>query len=167
MGTMIEAQFCNRIEPHWVHRTAGFLVLLFLLTATGCGNRESPAGDDELPIDRRTFGDPYQIVTNEMSALPDEPPYITSDTLSMLVSYTGGCMDHRFDFDFESERDTTRIWIHHRDGSDAYDEEVLERLEFALPDRALGSGTIVLLNPNDDAPFMVKWGPPAAARMPE
>jgi hypothetical protein len=155
---MIIVDDCNRIRRRRVRRSGFVLLIVLLSTTMGCQDAESPEGLEEPDYDRGTFGDPYQIVTNEPPATPDEPPSLSSDTLSMQVSYTGGCQDHRFDVDYESERDTTRIWIHHRDGNDSCEEEVLERLDFAIPESALESRTIVLLNPNDDVPFIVRWG---------
>lgn len=164
---MIIVDGCNRIRRPRVRRL-GFLFLIVLLSTTmGCQDAETPEGLEEPDYDRGMFGDPYQIVINETPATPDEPPSLSSDTLSMQVSYTGGCQDHRFDVDYESERDTTRIWIHHRDGNDSCEEEVRERLQFAMPESVLQSRTIVVLNPNNDAPLIVRWGTAVTDTPPE
>jgi len=164
---MIIVDACNRIQRRRVRRSFFLFLTVLLSTTMGCQNAETPDGPEEPDYDRGMFGDPYQIVTNETPAAPDEPPSLSSDTLSMQVSYTGGCQNHRFDVDYESGLDTTRIWIHHRDGNDSCEEEVLEQLQFAIPESVLESRTIVLLNPNNDAPLIVRWGTTVTESPPE
>lgn len=134
------------------------LPTILILAAVGCTQGDQPDQPEQPTHDRRAFGDAYRIVTNEFPALPDDPPALISDTLSVHVSYPGGCENHRFDFEYESEADTTRLWIFHRDEGDSCEEQVFERLEFPLPESTLQSGTIVLLNPNHDVPFVLRWG---------
>ncbi len=106
--------------------------------------------------DSGRFGDAYQVVTNVHPDAPDEPPIITSDSLYVQVSYSGGCENHEFDLDMETVEDTTRLWLRHSDGGDNCEALIHDRLAFELPDAALDSGTILLLNPNHDAPLIVR-----------
>ncbi len=153
--------YLHTVPARWpIILTAVFLVG----SALGCSDGRSPEESERVETDRSVFGDPYQIVTNEVPALPDEPPSLESDTLTLQVSYAGGCEDHRFDLDYISESDTTKLWVEHGNGGDSCEEEVFERLEFTLPEDALENRTIVLLNPHDNEPFMVRWGLPASGQ---
>ncbi|MEX0747725.1 MAG: hypothetical protein WD275_06975 [Rhodothermales bacterium] len=96
---------------------------------------------------------------NESTALPDEMPALMSDTLMMLVSYSGGCEDHDLDLESEVEQDTAKLWIKHNANGDSCEAMIFDRFEVRVPKRALDAPTIVLLNPNEDIPFILRWRP--------
>lgn len=130
--------------------TALFLILIF----AGCGEQEP---NEDAPRAEGRFGDGYQILTNEHPDAPDEAPAIVADSLSLLVAYSGGCQDHDFELQHETARDTTRLWLRHSDGGDDCEAMVYDRFRFELPEEVLESPTILLLNPNAEAEFIVRW----------
>lgn len=146
------------IRPSTTARlVASGCALGFCLLLSACEPAETP------PEPGRAggrFGDAYQVLTNEHPDALDEAPLITSDTLHMLVSYAGGCENHDFDLDFEAERDTTTLWLHHNDGGDDCEAMILDRLSFHVPEDALNNPTILLQNPNDSVPFIVQRNVP-------
>lgn len=131
-----------------------FIVPGSLLFAAGCRDEDgtAPGADDG------RFGDPYDIVLNHAPAGPDEPPAIASDSLVALVTYPGGCTDHDFELDYEADPDTARLWIHHDAYGDDCEALLQDRLALPVPAEALESAIIVLLNPNDPTPFILRWG---------
>ncbi len=133
---------------------AGVAAIGLSLLIAACEQGESPSAPAGVA---GRFGDAYQVLTNEHPDAPDEPPAINSDTLYVQVSYSGGCEDHEFDLDFETARDTTLLWLHHNGRGDNCEAMIYDRLGFKLPAGALENSTIVLLNPNDDEPFVVRW----------
>ena len=128
--------------------------LLLMIAYSGCGEQEA---SQEAPRVEGRFGDGYQILTNEHPDAPDEPPAIVSDSLSVMVAYSGGCEDHDFSLQHETARDTTRLWLRHNNGGDDCEAMIYDRLQFALSDDMLESPTILLLNPNAEAEFIVRW----------
>ncbi len=140
-----------------IRRRLLFLACLlpFVLPAwTGC--RTDPGGR---PGDgRATFGDPYEVVLGFSSVLADTPPALVGDTLVALVAYPGGCEDHDFTLAFDAHADTTRFRLVHDAGGDACEERVSEELRLAVPADALASPTLLLLNPQDPVPFVLRWG---------
>lgn len=133
-------------------------VLAVQLSLVGCRDSQPPSDLDEQVHDEGLFGDPYYIITNRHAAIPDEPPVLEGDTLDIQVAYTGGCQDHGFELEYESVHDTTSLWIRHRDGGDRCEERVYETLQFPLPEDALDARTILLLNPEYEVPFVLRWG---------
>jgi hypothetical protein len=96
---------------------------------------------------------------NESTALPDELPALMSDTLILLVSYSGGCEDHELDLKSRVEQDTAKLWIKHDANGDACEAMIFDRFEVRVPEPALEASIIVLLNPNEDIPFILRWRP--------
>lgn len=139
-----------------VQSTALFTALAVLVAAVGC-NQPPGSADGS---DRSSFGSPYQIVTNVSTAAPDEPPAVVSDSLVVLVTYAGGCNDHEFELASSVAGDSAEVWLIHDDGGDDCEALISERLLFAVPDRVLDASRIHLLNPNSDAPFVVRWDAP-------
>lgn len=123
------------------------------MSVAGCERAVTPVDSTR---DSSRFGDAYQVVTNEHPDAPDDPPVIVSDSLYVQVSYSGGCENHDFDLDMETARDTTRLWLRHNNGGDSCEALLLDRLAFDLPNDGLESATILLLNPNHEAPFVVR-----------
>lgn len=134
---------------------------IFVLFEAGCGGEQQATEPEEPTRDEGLFGDPYEIVTNRFSAMPDDQPALSAETLQVNVAYTGGCDDHGFDLEFESDDDTTRVWLRHRNHGDRCEEDVFDRLDFELPEEALKPRTILLLNPNHEQPFVLRWGTPS------
>lgn len=133
--------------------------LALILSIVGCERTPEDTPDTH---DRGRFGSGYEILTNETSAAPDEPPAIVSDTLKALVSYPGGCEDHEFEIDSEVRRDTSRLWLRHDAGGDDCEAMITDRLELPVSSDVLEANTILLLNPNADVPFVLRWGETAA-----
>ena len=134
---------------------AGFTAALLLMIAiVGCGGQKP---SEDAPRVEGRFGDGYQILTNEHPDAPDDPPAIVSDSLSLLVAYAGGCQDHDFSLQHETARDTTRLWLRHSNGGDDCEAMIFDRLQLELPEDVLESPTILLLNPNSEAAFIVRW----------
>lgn len=123
------------------------------LVVAACEQTDAPL---EATRESGRFGDAYEVLTNEHPDAPDEPPVIVSDSLLVLVSYSGGCENHDFDLDIDTARDTTRLWLRHDNGGDNCEALIHERLAFDLPDDALENPTIHLLNPNHEAPFVLR-----------
>lgn len=133
---------------------------LVLLAAAGC--RQGAATGDEAEHDRGRFGDPYEVVLGFASAGPDTPPALESDTLVALVTYAGGCADHDFTLRHDAEPDTARLWIYHDAHGDDCEAQVRDEVRLPVPGAVLEAPTVVLLNPLDDVPFVVRWGRAAA-----
>lgn len=148
----------ERFGRRWPLTGAVAVLAIHAIFGLGCRDPQEAAEPGEPALDEGLFGDSYQIVTN---GLPEDAPALAAETLEVNISYTGGCEDHRFDVEYESERDTTTIWIRHRNQGDRCEEDVFDRLEFPLPEEALDMNTILLLNPNHDEPFVLRWGTPS------
>ena len=133
------------------------VAIVFFALLLGC--EQPPQTGDDGRVDTRRFGDPYQILMNESTALPDELPALMSDTLIMLVSYSGGCEDHDLDLKSEVEQDTAKLWLKHDANGDSCEAIISDRFEVRVPDEVLEAPTIVLLNPNEDVPFILRWRP--------
>ena len=132
-----------------------FAASLCLAILVGCGGGAPEAGEAH---DTRRFGDPYEVIMNESTALPDEPPALFSDTLVAHISYVGGCADHSFDVESDVARDTAWLWIHHTAHGEDCEEEIYDRIEARVPARVLEEPVIVLMNPMHDIPFVLRWG---------
>lgn len=127
---------------------------VIILLLVGCGNDETQnetRGPDQ-------FGNDYEIVTNEEPALPDEPPALVGDTLFAHVAYPGGCADHDFELETEVRSDTARLWLRHDARGDDCEGMISDRLDIRVPENVLDAETIVLLNPNQPEPFVLRWG---------
>ena len=105
------------------------------------------------------FGAPYEVLLSETPALPDKPPALVGDTLMALLGYSGGCADHAFRLGYRVRRDTAQLWIHHDNHNDSCEAYLQDRVHLPVPDAARAAGTVVLLNPQGGAPFMLQWGP--------
>lgn len=147
---MTKVQITTSAGPFLLGCVAIFSLSLAL---AACEQTEAPS---ETTRDTGRFGDAYEVLTNEHPDAPDEPPAIISDSLYALVSYSGGCENHDFDLDIDTARDTTRLWLRHDNGGDNCEALIHERLAFDLPDDALENPTILLLNPNREAPFVLR-----------
>ena len=128
---------------------AGLCVLLIGAWA-GCN---SPSG----PPDPDRFGEPYEILTNLSPNSPDEPPAIISDSLSVLVAYTGGCTDHTFETRARVVGRAAAIILRHDNGGDTCEAYLHDRLVLPLPRDVLEAHEIHLLNPHADTPFVLRW----------
>lgn len=124
------------------------------LLAAGCGGEAT----QEDGVDSGRFGSSYEIVTNEEPALPDEPPTLVGDTLLAHITYPGGCQDHDFELQSDVANDTARIWLRHRAHGDDCEGLIRDRIEMRVPEEVASANTILLLNPNADVPFVVRWG---------
>lgn len=136
---------------------------LTLALLTGCGSDEeelppdSPEAQKGIePVESR-FGDAYEIVLNETPTAPDEPPGIAEDSLHVKVGYSGGCNDHDFTLRHEVRSDTTRLWLVHDDGGDTCEAYLYDDLRLYVPPEALDAPVIMLLNPQGNAPHMLRW----------
>ena len=157
---MTKVQINSYLRP--VRRSCTAALLLMMAVA-GCGGQEP---QEDAPHIEGRFGDGYQILTNVHPDAPDEPPAIDSDSLSVLVAYSGGCQDHDFSLQHETARDTTRLWLRHNNGGDDCEAMIYDRLLFELPGDVLESPTILLLNPSSEAEFIVRWNAAAKGRGP-
>ena len=128
--------------------------LAFALFVGGCGD----ASNDDAAQNSNRFGSDYEIVTNEEPALPDEPPALVGDTLLAHISYPGGCEDHEFELETDIANDTARVWLRHQAHGDDCEGMIRDRIEVRVPEEVAAANTVVLLNPNADVPFVVKWG---------
>ncbi len=139
-------------------RAAG--ALLVLLLAAGCGDGPANDGDPYRPPSRvqdARFGDPYQVRFNLGPNDAETPPHISGDTLFVSVSYSGGCEDHDFDLDYEARRDSSFLWLEHDANGDNCEALVQDDLQLPVPRKALAPPAIVLLNPEGDVPYTLRW----------
>lgn len=117
----------------------------------GCNAPETPPGPER-------FGDPYEILTNLSPNSPDEPPAIVSDSLSVLVAYTGGCVEHTFEARTRVAGRAAAILLRHDNGGDSCEAYLHDRIVLPLPENVLEASEIHLLNPNNaEAPFVLQW----------
>src|SRR5690554_5623492 len=133
------------------------VVILLLVLAAGCG-RGGAEDEADAPAGGGRFGDPYQVVPGFHPAEPDTPPALAGDTLVALVTYTGGCEDHDFALDYAASADTARVWIRHDAHGDACEALIEDEVRLPLPREALAPPVVVLLNPQDPIPFILRWG---------
>lgn len=138
------------------HGAAVTPLLLLMLAAAGC--RNGAEQDAPADFDQGRFGDPYEIVLGEHPADPDQPPAITSDTLVALVTYPGGCEDHAFALGHSAARDTARLWIQHDAHGDDCEGLLHDRVALPVPAEALQASTVLLLHPQDEPPYVLRWG---------
>lgn len=143
----------TKVQSAWT-----VLLLVALVAAAGCDRPEAPTG----AFDRARFGAPYQVVTNRTPAAPDEPPAVLSDSLTLLVSYVGGCADHSFELDSRVRADTANVWLFHEANGDTCEADVQDRLTLPLPEDVLLARSIHLVNPHEELPFVLRWDVGAA-----
>ena len=129
--------------------------VLALIAASSCTQPADLGNSNE-------FGSPYEIVTNVSPPAPDEPPAILSDSLSVRISYMGGCSDHAFEVFARTANDSAWVRLRHDDGGDACEEHVTDRLMLPLPEHVLQAQHVYLLNPNGDVPFALRWKWPSS-----
>ncbi len=103
------------------------------------------------------FGDPYEIIVNDVPGAPDKPPRIVGDWLFIMVSYPGGCTDHDFDVETVVRRDTAHIWVHHANGGDTCEAFITDDLSLELPTGVLSTRIIAMHDPAGDPPHVLKW----------
>lgn len=97
--------------------------------------------------------------------MPDEPPAILSDSLSVMVAYPGGCEEHVFALGSRLAGDTAEVWLRHHSGGDPCEGQIRERLHLPLPDQVLEARRIHLLNPTGAVPFVLRWDVQTAAEI--
>ena len=103
------------------------------------------------------FGDPYEIIVNDVPGAPDKPPHILGDWLMIMVAYSGGCEDHDFSVTSVVRRDTAHIWVHHKNGGDACEAYITDDLSLKLPTGVLATRVIAMHDPAGDPPHLLKW----------
>ena len=96
-----------------LRRTGGFVLCLMVLFAIGCGQGSDTATDDTVTATPDDVVDPPpymgEVVINDMGMAidqwgsddyeiktGDDTPVIADDTLTLTVSYGGGCETHDF-----------------------------------------------------------------------
>jgi hypothetical protein len=133
--------------------SAGVRTALLLLLAAGCrnGGTDAPAADDG------RYGDPYEIVLSFQPAGPDHPPALDGDSLAVLVTYPGGCETHDFELDYEAGDGEARLWLVHDAHGDGCEALIEDELRLPVPPGAVAPQTLLLLNPNDPTPFVLRW----------
>lgn len=132
--------FCTGF-PHWV--------LPFALLAAFSGCSEEPFVPN--------FGDPYEIITNDVPGAPDKPPRLLGDWLLIMVAYSGGCEDHVFDVESVVRQDTAHVWVKHNNSGDSCEAYVVDELSLELPTGILTSRVIAMHDPAGDPPHLLKW----------
>lgn len=141
----------HRIRKITRDRVLAGLCVLLIGAWAGCNSPEAPPGPER-------FGDPYEILTNLSPNSPDEPPAIVSDSLSVLVAYTGGCTEHTFEPHTRVTGRAAAILLRHDNGGDTCEAYLHDRIVLPLPENVLEAPEIHLLNPNNaDAPFVLRW----------
>ena len=144
----------------------GFLLIFFgwTLAVSGCRGEEAADADEGAgaTADASGFGEPYEITTVDA---PDEAgmlPHIANDTLVVNIAYTGGCGEHDFSLHHRVARDTSKLWIHHESAGEGDDDaecrrRLRDQLRLPVPDRAQEAPSVVLLNPQNHPPVILKW----------
>ena len=144
----------------WLPRGASLFVVGVLLAAlalVGCGGSSSSNAADETPGGSR-FGAGYEILTSPAETAPERPPVLRDDTLVAMVAYEGGEETHDFTLSHETRGDTARLWLRHDAAGEDGSTRVLDDVRLAVPQDALaGASTVVLLNPQGGAPFLLQW----------
>ena len=137
---------CNNGIRSWL--------LLLALLAGGCGEEASDVSDPGLspPIDRSRFGDPYQLVGNFNPAEPDLYPILSSDTLTVRLTYPGGCETHRLDLEHDLRGDTAFVWIRHDARNDDCEALIQDEFQAILPERVVERSVVALLHPQGGSP---------------
>ena len=146
--------------PMIVHRSLAPSLLSLLLAvglafvlAGGCTSGNDPAA----PPGGTRFGNNYEIVLGTSPAAPDEPPTLRNDTLVATVTYAGGEKTHSFDLRHEVSGDTARLWLRHDAEGDRDSTRMVDEVKMPVPQEALNAPTVVLLNPQDGEPFVLRW----------
>ncbi|HET6569230.1 MAG TPA: hypothetical protein VFG50_14780 [Rhodothermales bacterium] len=133
-------------------------LVLTILTLSACTEGETKDPDVEPHAASGQFGDSYQLVNNFVPADPEVVPQFHQDTLVAKVVYTGGCEDHDFDLKSEVARDTAKLWFTHNAHGDDCEAQVQDEIRQTVSPDVLNAPVIVLLDPNDGPPHIVKWG---------
>jgi hypothetical protein len=135
------------------------LLVLLPLLAIGCGKRsETPAGAAVEPtVDRGRFGDPYRIVGNFNEADPDMYPLLLGDTLTVRLTYAGGCESHGFETDYDLRGDTAFVWIRHDAQSDNCEALVEDEVQTVLPERVTERKVVALVHPRPGPPQILRY----------
>lgn len=123
------------------------LIVLSWMTVAGCTD----------PGPQPQFGDPYEILVNQIPGGPDAPPTIAGDWLLLTVTYDGGCTDHEFALESYVRRDTAHIWLRHTNAGDTCEARIVDDLNVALPTGVLDRRVIALYDPAGTEPHFLKW----------
>ena len=152
MSALLKSQLDYPNPVHKVRSLPIAAIVLGFALFSACGAPASENGDP-----RGRFGDPYEVETNTSPAAPDEPPALIADSLSVLVSYPGGCADHHFDLGSSLVGDSATVWIRHDSGGDGCEARISDRIQLDVPESVLGAPNVYLLNPTGDAPYLLRW----------
>ena len=176
-----------------LRRTGGFVLCLMVLFAIGCGQGSDTATEDTVAATPDDVVDPPpytgEVVINDMGMAVDQwgsddyeietgdgqVPVIADDTLTLTVSYGGGCETHDFtlvasDVFMESYPVQLGVTLAHDANGDTCEAYLTEAYEFDLtPIKTLyqegyreDAGTIVLRlrDVPEDAPDLIyTFGP--------
>ena len=130
----------HRVQQITHDRVLAGLCVLLIGAWAGCNSPEAPPSPER-------FGDPYEILTNLSPNSPDEPPAIVSDSLSVLVAYTGGCTEHTFEPRTRVTGRAAAILIRHDNDGDSCEVYLHDRIVLPLPENVLEAPEIHLLKP--------------------
>ncbi len=125
----------------------------YLLVFIGCACLTACEQQEFTP----DFGDPYEIIVNDVPGAPDKPPRVLGDWLMIMVAYSGGCSDHDFNVTSVVRRDTAHIWVQHDNGGDACEAFITDDLSLKLPTGVLATRVIAMHDPAGDPPHLLKW----------
>lgn len=137
-------------KNQWVIR---LLLIIVMALPLGCTHQDMFAPESR----HQYFGDPYRIILQTVPGEPDLPPSLIGDTLQVLVSYAGGCENHSFELDYNAVPDTTRLWMRHDAQRDQCEAHIIETVRIPVRAGLLKTPIVVLLNPDDRIPFILKW----------
>lgn len=143
-----------RLAPRALPSACVLVTACAALAQLGCGSSSS---EPEAAPGGSRFGASYEILTGQTEAAPEQPPVLRGDTLTATVAYEGGEETHEFALEHETRNDTARLWLRHDAAGDDDSTRVLDEVRLAVPQQALDASTVVLLNPQGDAPFVLRW----------
>ena len=136
------------------------ILIALLVILAACDRTAEPDGaDDTGAIDRGVFGDPYRVVGNYNQADPELYPLLEGDTLTVRVTYAGGCETHELDVDHEVRDDTGFVWIRHDAHNDTCEALIEDEVRTVLPGRVTESRVIALRHPEGGPPQVLSRSP--------
>ncbi|HEX7069363.1 MAG TPA: hypothetical protein VF190_01095 [Rhodothermales bacterium] len=135
------------------------LLVLLPLLIVGCQGRRAgtAAPADSVTVDRGRFGDPYRVVGNFNEADPELYPLLVGDTLTVRLTYAGGCESHAFDTDYDIRGDTAFIWFRHDARNDDCEALVHDEVQTVLPNRVVEQKVVALLHPQPGPPQILRY----------